>query len=199
MSNPQEIQQQIEHTRASLSDGVNRLGEKVSPARVVSRRVDRVKGSVTSLRDRVMGSEEGGGVRGAASSVGDSASSLGDTASSAASSVQQAATEAPQAVRRQAQGNPVAAGLIAFGVGWLLSSVAPATNVETRLAQQAEDKAKDQLVEPAKAKAQEVAQNLKEPAQQAVEQVKSTATDAASETADQAKSAAGDVKQPMQQ
>jgi tryptophanyl-tRNA synthetase len=199
MSNPQEIQQQIEQTRASLSDGVNRLGEKVSPGRVVGRRVDRVKGSVSSLRDRVMGSDDGTGVRGAASSVGDTASSLGDSASTAASSVQQAATEAPQAVRRQAQGNPVAAGLIAFGVGWLLSSLAPATDAEARLAQQAEEKAKDQLAEPAKQKAQELAQNLKEPAQQAVEEVKATAADAASDTAEQARSAADDVRQPLQQ
>jgi len=206
MSNPQEIQQQIEQTRASLSDGVNRLGEKVSPGRVVSRRVDRMKGSVSSLRERVMGSDDGSGVRGATASVGDKASSLSDSASSAASaassaasSLQQATTEAPQAVRRQAQGNPVAAGLIAFGVGWLLSSLAPATDAEARLAQQAEEKAKDQLAEPAKAKAQELAQNLKEPAQQAVQEVKSAATDAASQTADQAKSAAEDVRQPMQQ
>jgi hypothetical protein len=208
MSTPQEIQQRIEQTRASLSEDVNRLGDKVSPGRVVSRRVDRMKGSMSSLRDRVMGSsDEGSGVRGAtstlsgaASSVGNAASSVGDAASSvgdAASSVGDAASNAPQAVRRQAQGNPLAAGLVAFGVGWLLASMAPATDAERQVAQQAEDKARE-LGEPVKQQAQEIAQNLKEPAQQAVDEVRSTATDAASETAEQARSAADDVREPMQ-
>lgn len=187
MSTPEEIQQRIEQTRTSLSEDVNRLGEKVSPGRVVSRRVDRIKGSASSVRDRVMGSpDDGTGMRGAASSVSDAASSVGE-----------AAGAAPQAVRRQAQVNPLAAGLVAFGVGWLLSSLAPATDAERQLAAQAEDKAK-QLGEPVKKQAQELAENLKEPAQQAVGEVKSTATDAASETADQARSAADDVREPMQ-
>jgi hypothetical protein len=194
MSTPQEIEQRIEQTRASLSEDVNRLGDKVSPGRVMSRRVDRVKGSMSSLRDRVMGSsDEGSGVRGATSTLSGAASSVGD----AASSVSDAASNAPQAVRRQTQGNPLAAGLVAFGVGWLLASMAPATEAEQQVAQQAEDKAR-QLSEPVKQQAQEMAQNLKEPAQQAVDEVKSTATDAASETAEQARSAADDVREPMQ-
>lgn len=198
MSTPQEIEQRIEQTRASLSQDVNRLGDKVSPSRVVGRRVDRVKGSMSSLRDRVMGSsEEGGGVRGATSSMSDAASSSLSGVSNAASSVSDAASNAPQAVRQQTQGNPLAAGLVAFGVGWLLSSLAPATDAERQVAQQAEDKARE-LAEPVKQQAQEVAQNLKEPAQQAVDEVKSTATDAASQTAEQARSAADDVREPMQ-
>ena len=39
------------------------------------------------------------------------------------SSVGQAASAAPQRVREQTQGNPLAAGLIAFGAGWLLASL----------------------------------------------------------------------------
>lgn len=187
MSTPQEIEQRIEQTRASLSEDVNRLGDKVSPGRVVSRRVDRIRDSASSLRDRVMGSsQDSSGMRGAASSVGDAASSVGD-----------AAAGAPDAVRRQAQGNPLAVGLVAFGVGWLLSSLAPASDAERQVAQQAENKARE-LSGPVKEQAQELAQNLKEPAQQAVGEVKSTAADAASETADQARSAADDVREPMQ-
>ncbi len=194
MSTPEEIQQRIEQTRAGLSTDVNRLSEKVSPGRVVGRRVDRVKGSVSSVRERVMGSSQtGGGVRAAASSVTDAGSSVGSTVADTASSVGEAASAAPQRVREQTQGNPLAAGLIAFGAGWLLASLAPASDAERRLAEQAEDKA-GQLAEPVKQQAQEIAQNLKEPAQQAVEQVRSTATDKAADTADQARSATADVK-----
>jgi Protein of unknown function (DUF3618) len=206
MSSPEEIQQRIEATRSSLSNDVERLGEKVSPGKVVGRRVDRVKGSMTSVRDRVMGSaDDGSGVHGAASTtrdaVGSASAGVGSAASSvgdAASSVGQAASNAPQAIRRQAHGNPLAAGVIAFGVGWLLSSLAPASEREKQVARQVESKAGD-LAEPIKHQAMDVAEELKQPAQHAAEQVKATATDAATQTADQARSAASDVREPLQQ
>jgi hypothetical protein len=198
MSSPEQIQRDIERTRASLSADVNRLNEKVSPSRVVGRRVDRIKGTATSVKDRVMGSpEDGTGLRAAGDSVSSGASSAKGAISSAASSVGDAASAAPQTVRRQTQGNPLAAGVIAFGIGWLLSSLPPATQREQDVAELAEDKAKE-LAEPLKEMTQEVAGNLQEPLQHSVEQVKSTATDAAAQTAEQAKSAAADVKEPLQ-
>jgi hypothetical protein len=109
-----------------------------------------------------------------------------------------AAGSAPRAVRQQTQGNPLAAGLIAFGVGWLVSSTIPASQREQDLARAAQDKAGD-LAQPVKEQAQEVAANLQEPMKQSAEQIKATATDAASQTVDHAKSAAADVKQPLQQ
>lgn len=188
MSNPEQIQAQIERTRAELSDDVDRLTEKVSPPRVVGRQVDRVKTRAASLRDRVMGStDEGNGMRGASGSLG-----------SAASSAKDAVASAPQAVRQQTQGNPLAAGLVAFGVGMVLSSLLPAFDAEQQLASQAEEKAKE-LAEPVKQAGQQLAEDLKPAAQQAVEQVKSTAQDAAQDTSEQAKSAAQDVKAPLQQ
>ncbi len=205
MSSPEEIQRNIEQTRASLSADVDRLNEKVSPAKVVGRRVERIKGTATSVKERVMGSADAStGLRGAGDSVSSGASSAKGAVGSAAatvgdalSSVGDSASGAPQAVRRQAQGNPLAAGLIAFGVGWLLSSLPPATEREQDVARMAQDKAGD-LAEPLKGKAQELAGNLQEPLQQSIAQVKDTATDAATETADQAKSAASDVKEPLQ-
>jgi hypothetical protein len=187
MSTPDEIQSQIERTRQDLSTDVDRLAEKVSPGKVVSRRMDSLKSGAASLRERVMGSGDGGGLRGAGDSIGSKASQLGDAASTA-----------PQAIRSQTQGNPLAAGLIAFGVGWLLSSTAPASAAEQRLAAKAESSARE-LAEPLKQAGQEMAQELKEPVQESVEQVKATAADAAQQTTDQAKHAAGDVKQSMQQ
>lgn len=192
MSSPEEIQRDIERTRQTLSADVDRLSDKVSPSKVVGRRVEGVKNTATSVKDRVMGSAQDG-LRGAGDSVGSAASSAGDMASSTAA----AAGAAPQAVRRQTQGNPFAAGLIAFGVGLLASSLVPATRQEQELAKTAQDKA-GELVDPLKEKAQEVAGNLQEPAQHSVDQIKSAATDAAAETVDHAKSAAADVKEPLQ-
>ncbi len=194
MSTPEQIQQNIERTRSALSNDVERLGEKVSPGKVVGRRVDRVKQSTTSLRHRVMGDPaQGSGLRGAAQSAKGTVGSAAAGVSDNASSVGEAVANAPQAVTRQAQGNPLAAGLIAFGAGWLLASLAPATRPEQQLAQRVEDHASE-LAEPLKERAQDMAAQLKEPAQQAVEQVKSTATDAAGETADQVRSGVDDVR-----
>jgi hypothetical protein len=204
MSSPEQIQRDIERTRASLSYDVDRLGQKVAPSQVIGRRVGRVKASATSLRERVMGAPDEGGLRGVGSSVGSGASSAKDavgsaasTVGDAASSVGEAAAAAPQAVRRQTRGNPLAAGMIAFGVGWLASSLAPASQKERQLARAAEDKASE-LAEPMKEKAQEVAQNLQEPLQHSAEQVKQAATGAAGDTAEQARSAADEVREPLQ-
>ncbi|MDQ1661085.1 MAG: hypothetical protein QOJ68_1065, partial [Blastococcus sp.] len=108
-----------------------------------------------------------------------------------------AVQQAPQQIVRQTQGNPMAAGLIAFGVGWLVSSLLPASEKEKELAQQAESAVrehKDTLLEPAKQAAQEIGEQLKPAAQDAMESVKATAQDAASTVTEQGKSAAEDVK-----
>jgi len=188
MSSPEQIQRNIEQTRENLRTDVDRFAEKVSPTAVVGRRVDRVKSGASSLRERVMGAvPDGGQVTGA---VKDTASSVTDGASSLGA----AAAGAPQAVRRQAQGSPLAAGVVAFGIGMVLAGLAPATEREQQLVESAEEKVR----QPVQEKASEIVEELKEPAQQAVQQVKDTAAHAASQTADDAKSAAQDVQQPFQ-
>lgn len=186
MSNPQEIQQQIERTRADLSDDVDRLAEKVSPPRVMSRQVNRATGRMASLRDRVMGSA-GDGVHGTSQSLGSTAGSAKD-----------AVAGAPDTVRSQTQGNPLAAGLVAFGVGMVISSLLPASSAEQQLADRAESKAKD-FADPAKHSAQQLAEDLKPAAHEAVDQVRSTAQDAAQETTAHARSAADDATTPLRQ
>ena len=121
----------------------------------------------TSAHAQGVASDAAGSVQSAASSAADSVSSAG-AAPSAATAVQQA----PQTIVRQTQGNPLAAGLIAFGVGWLVSSILPASEKEKQLAQQAEtaiSENKDALLAPAKQAAQEIGEQLKPAAQQAVE------------------------------
>jgi uncharacterized phage infection (PIP) family protein YhgE len=204
VTSSEEIEQQIERTRESLSANVDRLGEKVSPKRVVERRVDGVRTSVRNMTEKVMGMSDSavqnveGTMQSAASSVSSAASSAGSTVTDMASNVGEAAAQAPQQLRNQAQGNPLAAGVIAFGVGWLISSMLPATERERQLAQQAEAKASD-LAQPVAEAAQQVAGNLREPAQEAVEQIKNAASDGAAQTADQARSAADDVRAPITQ
>ena len=207
-SDPDVIRRQIEDTRRELSYDVDALNEKVNPARVVDRRVTAAKGKMTNLKEKVMGSAHDttyhaqGAASNAAGSVQSAASSAADSVQGAAASAATAVQQAPDTIVRQTQGNPLAAGLIAFGVGWLVSSLLPASEKERQLAQQAETairENKDALIEPAKQVAQEIGDELKPAAQQAVESVKATAQDAASTVTEEGKSAAADVQGKAQQ
>lgn len=189
-SDPDVIRMQIEETRRNLSTDVDALNEKANPARVVDRKVSAAKGQVTGLKDKVFGAAQ------STSSAG--TSSVQDVASSASQSLQ----NAPDAVVRRAQGNPMAAGLIAFGVGWLISSILPTSEKEKELSARAESAVKEHsqpLVEHAKQAASDAAEALKPAAQQAVESIKGTAQEATQTVAEQGRSAAQDVKGQAQQ
>lgn len=173
-NDPDEIREEIERTRADLSDNVNALADSVNPAHVAGRQVDKVKGAVFGVKDKVMG--------GGSDLTADAGSKLG--------SAQSAVTGAPAQLGAQARGNPLAAGLIAFGAGLLGGSLLPTSQREQQAAAKVKDAATPVLSDAAK----EVSDSLKEPAQQAVAAVKDTATDAASTVKDEGTSAAQDVK-----
>lgn len=76
--------------------------------------------------------------------VAGTASSARETVAGTASSAVGTVRSAPETVRRRAEGNPLAAGLIACGAGWLLSSLLPASEPEQRVASQVKDFAAEQ-------------------------------------------------------
>jgi hypothetical protein len=207
-SDPDVIRRQIEDTRANLSYEVDALNEKVNPTRVVDRRVGKAKTTVTGLKERVFGAaqDKGAQMGSATSNVTGSAQqaahSAADTVQGAASSAVSAVQSAPDTIQRQAQGNPLAAGLIAFGVGWLVSSLLPTSEKEKQLAQQAETAVREHsqpLVDQAKNVAQEIGDNLKPAAQDAVESVKSTAQEGVQQVKSEGQAAAQDVQGQAQQ
>ena len=180
-NDPDVIRAQIQATRAGLSNDVNELGDKVSPGQIAKRQRDKVTGAVVGVKDHIMGSAAD-----AKSSTGDAMSSMGESLS-----------DAPGKVARQTQGSPLAAGLIAFGAGLLLSALIPASRPEAQAAAAIKDQAQplmDQLTEAGK----DAAGSLQEPAQQALESVKSTASDAVDTVKDEGGSALGDVKDQAQ-
>ncbi len=180
-NDPDVIRAQIEATRAGLSNDVNELGEKVSPAQIAKRQRDKVVGGVMGVKNHIMGAADN-----AKGSTGDVVSSVGDAVSGA-----------PGTVARQTKGSPLAAGLIAFGAGMLLSGLIPASRPEAKAAAALKEQAQP-LVDQLTSTAKEAAGNLQEPAQQALESVKSTATDAVDTVKDEGSSAAGDVKDQAQ-
>ena len=171
--NPDEIRANIEATRYELSGNVDALADKVDPSKIADRQAAKVKGAFGSVKDRIMG---------AASDVQDNAGSATD-----------AVAGAGQRVAAKAQGNPLAVGLIAFGVGLLAASLIPASGKEKEVAADLKDKAQP-LVDQVTNAARDVAGNLQQPAQDAAAAVKDTATDAATAVKDEATGAVADVK-----
>lgn len=196
-NDPELLRRDIERTQRNLSTDVDRLAEKVTPGRVVHRRVNRARRAMTSMRDRVMGAAPTGDTMSTARDrIGDTASSVAEGTSAAASRMAETVQETPRAIRRGTEGNPLAAGLIAFGAGWLLSSLAPASKAEQRLAEQVKDAAQEYgqpVAEQLGQVAEEMRDNLRDPAQQAVESVRGTASDAASTVTEEARQAKSDV------
>ncbi len=215
-NDPDEIRADIERTRATLSNDVDDLAESVKPKSVAQRQVDKVKDAAGSLKDRVMGSDDddyssstvgdkayaakdavADRAYAAKDAVADKAYAARDTVSEKASDAADAVREAPTTLKRKTQGNPLAAGVIAFGLGMLVSSLIPSSEKERQAVSQLQDN-----LEPVKQKATEVAQDvgesLKPAAQEAAQSVKSTAQEGVENVKQEGQSAAQDVKDQAQ-
>ena len=207
-NDPDEIRADIERTRAALSDDVDDLAESVNPKNVAQRQVGKVKEVASNVKDRVMGSDDDeysgstvGGVSdkayAAKDAVADKAYAAKDTVSERASEAGEAVRQTPRRIRRKAQGNPLGAGVIAFGLGMLVSSLIPSTEKEREAVSQLQEN-----LEPLKEKAAEVAkdvgESLKPAAQEAAESVRETAQEGVENLKQEGQSAAQDVKDQAQ-
>jgi gas vesicle protein len=194
----------IEATRASLSRDIDELTDKVSPARVVDRRKEAAKDRLGAVRDKVMGAAPDlDAVRshlpgsGSGSSGPGLASNVSGTASDVSGRVSQGASGAVGSLGARAQGNPLAAGLVAFGAGMLLSALLPASEQEARVAGKAVDAAKEHgqpVLDEAKSVGQQVGAELKDSALESAQQVKDTAQESVETVKDQGQSSAQTVK-----
>lgn len=185
----EELNQDIARTRESLGRDLDDLQDRVSPSAIVERRKAAVRGRVSTVRDKVMGTAHDvhGSVAGSASSAGDSVSG---TAGHAADSARHAAASGRDSV----QGSPLAAGLVAFGAGAVIAALMPPTEAEAKAASQLADQAQPVLDE-AKSVGQDVGQQLGEKASEAAQEVKDTAADSAQRVQGEATSSAQDVKE----
>jgi len=176
--------------RARMGNTLEAIGDRLSPERVVERRKAAMGQGFRRMRDAVMGSpgyQEPVTQRVRESAQG-TASSATDAARTAVSKVQQA----PETIADQARGNPLAAGLVAFGVGLLVATAFPQTETEQRVVDAARpqlDSAKDELREAGR----DLAEGAKEEAKSAAQEVSSAGRDAASNIAGEAKASARSV------
>jgi ElaB/YqjD/DUF883 family membrane-anchored ribosome-binding protein len=174
----EELRREIEDTRHDLGQTLDAIGDRVSPGRIVERRKNRVMNGLHSVRDRVMGT------------AADTGHTIGETAGGAVDTLK----ATPDAVVGQTQGNPLAAGAVAFGVGVLLASIFPASAKEKQAAEELMDRMQP-LTDELKQAGQEMAEHLKEPAREAVEQVKQVAAEGQQAVTDTVKEVADTSKQ----
>ena len=186
--NPDVIRADIEATRARLGTNVDAVADKVTPSHIVARQTDRVKENV---KDAVFGVKEK--VMGAADHTSGNVHSATGTAGAHLSDAGAAIGDAPTQLKTKTQGNPLAAGLIAFGAGLLVSSLIPASQKEREAADALKTAAEPLTTELTEA-AKQVAEGLKEPAQAAMENVKATAADATEHVKAEGQGAVADVK-----
>ncbi|MGW4502361.1 DUF3618 domain-containing protein [Micromonospora sp. NPDC004336] len=222
MSNdPDRIRWEIENTRNELSSDVDALADKVNPRRIAGDRVGQARGAFTRAREKVMGVQSDGHGVGQRmshaagqrmSQASGSARAFGEQSreqvSHAATSVRDEARSLGQQSREHAQGNPLAAGLIAFGAGLLVSSLIPPSRPERHWAGQAREMVsehsdqlraqaghlREQAGQMGREMGHEMGHNLREPAQHAARAVGSTAVHGASAVREQGRSAAHQVQ-----
>lgn len=180
--NPEAIRADIEQTRRRLGYDVDAVADKVTPSHIAHRQTEKIKGAMTNVKDRVMGAAEdtADNTRGALSDAGD------------------AMGHAQQRVTQKARGNPLAAGLIAFGAGLLVSSLIPPSQKEQELAQTLKEKA-EPVTQQLSSAASEAASHLKEPAQEALQSVKDTATEATENVKQEAQAQGSNVQDRAQE
>lgn len=184
---PQAIRRDIERTRGEMEGTVGAINDRVNPQRVYERRRGRMRSRWQRFKESVMGSD----------------SSMRDRtpdASARADQAQQAVKDAPHRTRRKTEGNPLAAGMIAFGVGALIGSALPETDAERRAAREATDKldvegTRQRLTD----RAQDVQQTVQDRGRDAAEDLKGTARDAAQDVKQHGQQEGQRVKQDARQ
>ena len=201
---PEVLRREIAQTRANLSRDVDALGEAASPGNVARRQAEKVGDSVVgagrSLKEKVMGSDDPGSGPGMGERTSAAASDVGERVGEVAGSARDTVASAPSQARRQTRGNPMAAGLIALGAGWLLGSLLPGSEKERELAVSAKQQVADSgLVEEVRSVAQDVVEDVKPQAQEAADQVRQSASESVEHVKDEAGSATEDVKSSAQE
>jgi len=180
-TDPDEIRYGIEQTRRELGGDVDALAEKVTPSKIMQRQTGRMREAARSAKERVFGT------------AGDAKDRMVGAAGDAKDSVGGAISDVGQTTVDKAKGNPIAAGLIVFGLAWLASSLIPASQPERQAASKLKEKAQPLAQEVTDA-AKQVGENLREPATQAAEAVKDSASDAVDAVKSEGASAAGEMK-----
>src|SRR3954469_11017463 len=165
---PDQLRRDIDGTRDHLGDTIGAIEDRVSPRAIMDRRRSAMAERWSAARDAVMGKAD------------HVSSSAGSAVHSATGAVQEAPQRAADLPTSSAQGNPWAAGVIAFGAGLLAATLLPLSRTEEQQEPALVERVKP-LAEDAKRMAADVAAELKEESRDHVEALKEDASEAASQ------------------
>jgi len=182
---PDAIRQDIEQTRAEMSETVEAVGYKADvPARAkeaVSDKVENVKSKVSDTATR------------AKEAVTGTTSRVGDRVADATPSSGQVRQQTRQ-VAGMAKENPLGLAIGAAAIGFLAGLAVPSTRVEDEKLGPVADQVKDKVKETGQEALDRGKQVAQEVASQAADTAKSSAQEHGQELADSAKQNAQDVK-----
>jgi hypothetical protein len=192
---------QIERSRADLAATADDLHDRLSPRQAAGRQVAKASSRARQMvgtTKRVVIGVPLGQVQNIAARVGDSAGGLGETTATGLG-------QAPALLKGSAEGNPMAAGVVAFGLGLLAASVFPASSTERQAAssiggqlapvREHLHEAANEIGGAVRESAQEAAQQVRGMASEATEELAQQSRSAAAQVADEGRSAAQDVRQ----
>ncbi|HEU4915919.1 MAG TPA: DUF3618 domain-containing protein [Acidimicrobiia bacterium] len=193
-----ELREDIDQKRQDIGHTVDQLQNRVSPSRITARGRYRVRRWWIDTKDQVMGNDRAeypweAGMR----RIAEQAGNVTDKASEIATEVKEGVSETPAVVRRQTQGSPVAAGVIAFGGGLLVGTLLPESTSEGKIAQRLESGVAG-LAEEATEIGQQMAEDVKDSAREKIEELKDTASTAAEGVKEEAKQAVTRVRDAEQ-
>jgi len=184
-----ELREDIDRKRDDIGYTVDQIQNRVSPGRITARGGYRFRRWWIDTKDRIIGNDQSeypwerqvqrisGRVEG-----------VTDRASEMMAEVREGVATTPKMLRRQTQGSPVAAGVIAFGGGLLVGTLLPETQTERKAAHRLEPTVSG-IAQEAGEIGKGVAEDVKTTAVEAIEEVKDSASTAAEGVKDEAKEA----------
>jgi len=185
-----ELRDEIAEQREEIGRDVDALGDRVIPSRIVERRADALRGRMQQARRSVMGDPDDPDRSSISGRAGEVKERVGDIAQNTINEV----AGVPDRLRSGTEGNPLAAGLIAFGAGLLAATLLPTSRREDDLARRAQPQVENvgrQVGELGR----QIADDLQPEVRGAVSDVVEEASDAGRRLADDAKDAVKETAQ----
>jgi hypothetical protein len=199
-----ELRRDMDESRQRIGETVSEIERRVRPQHIIARRRRAVRRRLTDWKDSVFGNDDTGYPEypgwaanwdsysgtdprhGADEGILDRGRRRGTEAAHAVEG-------APRALRRQTRGNPMAAGAIALGVGWLIGSILPESRRERELAARAEPQLAHSMA-AARHQAEDLSHSVQDTAREAAQHVKEAGREAVEDLSDRGKEAASSVR-----
>jgi uncharacterized protein YjbJ (UPF0337 family) len=198
-----EVRREIVQTRGELSETIEaleeRIGEtkeavvdKVSPSRIWQRKTAGIRSRFDHL-----GATIGGSRQAVAGSVNGARAAVTETSTTTTERTGELMARTNSNLSERAENNPMAAGLLALGVGFLAATLLPPTERERQAAGRLQSGLQP-LKEQATTIGKDIAGELQQSAQGSVEQLKGQAAEAVERVKEDAQSSSDEMKEQAQ-